>query len=411
MSDFDLIVIGGGAGGCFAAIRMAERLPGSRIIILEAARKPLSKVEISGGGRCNVTHALFDPKQLIEYYPRGREVLLEPFKRFQPSDMVTWLTAHGVRLKAEADGRMFPVTDSSQTIIDCFMTSMRKSGIKLQLSSRVIDWKYVAAHKKWEITLMDGSGLQCKNLLVASGSDQRTWDKLKVMGHSLIPPVPSLFTFNIRDKALTELAGISMPEVNVSLPAFNLQASGPFLITHWGMSGPAILKLSAWGARLLHQCDYVFDVVIHWSMKDEKEVNEMVRKALTTHTKKQVHNLSMYSIPSRLWKFLCVRAGIPEKVNSSEVSAKQIKALVAVLTRDTYRVTGKSTFKEEFVTAGGVELSEVDMVTFESKVQPGLFFTGEVLNIDALTGGFNFQAAWTGADIAAGAIADRLQRS
>jgi predicted Rossmann fold flavoprotein len=408
--NFDVVVIGGGAGGCFAAIRLAEMYPGARVCILESARKPLSKVEVSGGGRCNVTHACFDPEVLAGYYPRGSKELIGPFHRFQPADMMEWLERHGVRLKTEEDGRMFPVTDRSQTIIDCFMNAMRKSGIQLMLSTRAAGWQFDESNKSWYVTLPDKARLTSKYLMIATGSDQRTWDGLKQAGHSIVSPVPSLFTFNIRVKELNALAGISMPDVIASIPALKLQTSGPLLITHWGFSGPAILKLSAWGARELFACNYVFDAQINWCHQSEEQVViRSIKQTMTRNTKKQVHNLMLFGMPTRLWKFICLRASLPERLNCSEISSKQINALVQILMRDTYRVTGKSTFKEEFVTAGGVDLTEVDMSTFESKKWPGLFFSGEVLNIDALTGGFNFQAAWTGGAIAAEAMAERLK--
>jgi len=408
--NFDLIVIGGGAGGCFAAIRVAELYPGARICILESARKPLSKVEVSGGGRCNVTHACFDPEVLAGYYPRGSKELTGPFHRFQPADMMEWLERHGVRLKTEEDGRMFPVTDRSQTIIDCFMNAMRNSRIQLMLSTRATGWQFDESSKSWYVTLPDKARLTSKYLMIATGSDQRTWDGLKLAGHSIVSPVPSLFTFNIRVKDLNAMAGISMPDVITSIPALKLQTSGPLLITHWGFSGPAILKLSAWGARELYACNYVFDAQINWCRQsEEQEVIRSIKQTMARNTKKQVHNLMLFGMPTRLWKFICLRASLPERLNCSEISSKQINALVQILMRDTYRVTGKSTFKEEFVTAGGVDLTEVNMSTFESKKWPGLFFSGEVLNIDALTGGFNFQAAWTGGAIAAEAIAERLK--
>lgn len=408
--NFDLVVIGGGAGGCFAAIRVAELLPGARICILESARKPLSKVEVSGGGRCNVTHACFEPEDLVNFYPRGSKELLGPFYHFQPTDMIEWLKGKGVRVKREADGRMFPESDSSATIINCFMSAINRSGIQLRTSTRATKWAFDAAKGNWIVELYDGTKLTCPYLLIASGSDQRTWDTLKVLGHTLIPPVPSLFTFNIKDKNLTALPGISKSNVIVSIPQFKLETSGPLLITHWGLSGPAILKLSAWGARSLYDCNYVFDVVVNWlALEDMMETTARVREVAKANSKKQVSNIVVENIPSRLWKYLTNRAGLPESVTGAEMSNKHTEAFASVLFKDTYRVTGKSTFKEEFVTAGGVDLKQVDMRRFESKIVPGLFFAGEVLNIDALTGGFNFQAAWTGGAIAAEAIAERLK--
>ncbi len=406
--NFDLVVIGGGAGGCFAAIRLAELHPGAKICILEAARKPLSKVEISGGGRCNVTHACFEPEDLVTYYPRGSRELLGPFHRFQPSDMIQWLKEKGVKVKREADGRMFPESNTSATIISCFMKAMDKYGIELRTSTRATKWEFDQVKGIWKIGLMDGSVMQSKLLLLAAGSDNRSWEMLKQMGHTIIPPVPSLFTFNIKDKNLTELPGISKSQVIVSIPQFKLETSGPLLITHWGMSGPAILKLSAWGARVLFDCNYVFDVVVNWMGNDDLTAElARLKEMIKANGKKLIHNVVVENIPSRLWKYLCTRAGLGDGITCAEMSNKHIDKMHATLCRDTYRVTGKSTFKEEFVTAGGVDLKNIDMRRFESKLQPGLFLVGEVLNIDALTGGFNFQAAWTGAEIAAQAMASK----
>lgn len=409
--NYDLIVIGAGAGGCFTAIRVAELYPKAKICVLESARKPLSKVEISGGGRCNVTHACFDPEELVHFYPRGSRELLGPFYHFQPADIVQWLENKGVKVKAENDGRMFPQSDSSATIIDCFMTSMRKTGIELRTSTRANDW-YTLDDGGWGVELFDGSKLSAKYILIASGSDKRTWDNLKKLGHTLIAPVPSLFTFNIRDKKLNDLLGVSKTNTIVSIPKYKLETTGPLLITHWGLSGPAILKLSAWGARVLFDCGYVFDVVINWiGDEDRDEVFQWIRNLIANHGKKQISNAQAENIPSRLWKYLCHRAGLQEQQTFGELNRKQMEAFMEVLFNDVYRVTGKSTFKEEFVTAGGVDLKDINMRRFESKISPGLFIVGEVLNIDALTGGFNFQAAWTGGEIAAQAIAAQLNPS
>ncbi len=408
--NFDLIVIGGGAGGFFTAIRLAEMYPGAKICILEAARKPLSKVEISGGGRCNVTHACFDPEELPTYYPRGQKEMPGPFYRFQPADMIDWFQSKGVKLKRESDGRMFPVTDNSATIITCFMNAIQRSGIQLLTSTRASKWEYEEENEKWNVTSFDARTMYSKFLLIASGSDQRTWDTLKVIGHKIISPVPSLFTFNIRDKHLTSLQGISKTWVHLSIPSLKLETSGPLLITHWGMSGPAILKLSAWGARVLYDCGYVFDLIINWRGEEDRDTfRKWLQSFSRENLRRHVNNLAVQDIPSRLWKFLCTRAEIPDELICADISNKQLDKLADVLCRDIYRVTGKSTFKEEFVTAGGVDLKDIDMRRFESKILPGLFLVGEVLNIDALTGGFNFQAAWTGAEIAAIAIADKLK--
>jgi predicted Rossmann fold flavoprotein len=407
---FDLVVIGGGAGGFFAAIRIAELCPNAKICILEAARKPLSKVEISGGGRCNVTHACFDPEELTSYYPRGQKEMLGPFSRFQPRDMIEWFQSKGVKLKKEKDGRMFPVSDKSSTIIDCFTRATERSGIKLLTSTRASDWVFVEKTASWNVTLFDGNKLNSQFLLIASGSDQRTWELLKNIGHTIISPVPSLFTFNIKDNNLISLQGISKSDVKVSIPAFKLESSGPLLITHWGVSGPAILKLSAWGARDLYNCGYVFDLVINWrGAEDRDDFRKWLQSTTKINTRRKVNNLVVQDIPSRLWKYFCTRAEIKEETNCSEMGNKLLDSLADVLCRDTYRVTGKSTYKDEFVTAGGVDLIDIDMNSFQSKIRPQLFLVGEVLNIDALTGGFNFQAAWTGAELAAQAIANKLK--
>jgi len=407
--NFDLIVIGGGAGGFFTAIRLAELHPGARICILEAARKPLSKVEISGGGRCNVTHACYEPQELISFYPRGQKEMLGPFYRFQPSDMIAWFESKGVKLKTESDGRIFPVSNSSSTIINCFMNAINHSGIQLLTSTRVSGWTFEEKNKSWLVTLFDGRTINSKFLLIASGSDQRTWEALKVAGHRIISPVPSLFTFNIRENNLTSLQGISQPNVHLTIPSLKLETSGPLLITHWGMSGPAILKLSAWGARSLYDCGYVFDLQVNWRGEEgADEFRIFLQTMMSENPRRHVNNIVMQDIPARLWKYFCARAGITDELLCSDIRKKQLDVLVDVLCRDTYRVTGKSTFKEEFVTAGGVDLKDIDMRKFESKIQPGLFLVGEVLNIDALTGGFNFQSAWTGAEMAANAIAGQF---
>jgi predicted Rossmann fold flavoprotein len=406
---YDLVVVGAGAGGCYAAIRLSEFYPGAKICILESAKKPLSKVEISGGGRCNVTHACYDPVKLSTYYPRGEKSLVEVFKKFQPRDVVQWFSERNIRLKTEADGRIFPVTDTSATIIDCFLSELKKRDIELLTSTRVKEWKYDTEKKVWDVELMDNRLLKSKYLLLSTGSDQRAWNELRAAGYNLISPVPSLFTFNIPDKELQALMGISKEYVRLSIPSINQKAEGPLLITHWGLSGPAILKLSAWGARELYSCGYVFDLTVNWLGTDNMNgFAEKLNRTIKNNPKKYIHSMSVKDFPSRLWKYLCVRAEIGEFTSGAEFGKKQMKRLEDVLLRDTYRVTGKSTFKDEFVTAGGVDLSEIDMDRFESKRHPGLFMVGEILNIDAITGGFNFQAAWTGAHMAAKAIAQNL---
>jgi predicted Rossmann fold flavoprotein len=404
---YDLVVIGAGAGGCFTAIRLSELYPHARICILEAAKRPLGKVEISGGGRCNVTHACFDPELLAAHYPRGGKELVEPFKRFQPKDMIDWFARRNVRIKREADGRMFPDTDSSTTIIYCFLGAMEKAGIELMTSTRAVDINQGALG--WEVMLGTNEKLLAKNVLISTGSDQRMWSWLESAGHMIVPPVPSLFTFNINDKALKELQGVSKTIARVSIPSLSLHADGPVLITHWGMSGPGILRLSAWGARELNDCKYTFTLAINWMHdKSTEDALTLLKTICVANPKKQLLNVGMEGFPTRLWKYLCQRAVLPERVNCSEIGGKVLKRLAEVLTNDKYPVTGKSTFKEEFVTAGGVALDEIDFQHFASKRVPNLYLVGEVLNIDAITGGFNFQAAWTGAEIAAQSIAEKL---
>lgn len=408
---YDLIVIGGGAGGSYAAIRLAEFHNGAKILILESAKKPLSKVEISGGGRCNVTHACFDTEKLATYYPRGHEVLQKPFRVFQPSDLIQWFKEKGVILKTEADGRMFPITDNSSTIIDCFMREMKRHNIQLWTTTRVASWHYLETDNCFDVNLFDGRILKSRFLLVSSGSDTRTWNYLKENGYEVIPPVPSLFTFNIPDKNLQSLMGISKEDVIVSIASIKMKESGPLLITHWGLSGPAILKLSAWGARELYSCGYVFDVSVNWLGQTGKEsFITLLQSLISENSKKYIHNFAIKDFPSRLWKYLCIKSEIPEFTSGAEFGKKQMKRLLDVLTNDTYRVIGKSTHKEEFVTSGGISTGEIDLGKFESKKDPGLFFVGEVLNIDAVTGGFNFQAAWTGAFIAAKTISNKLSK-
>lgn len=407
---YDLVVIGAGAGGCYGAVRLVEFHSGAKICILEAAKKPLSKVEISGGGRCNVTHACFQPDLLTTYYPRGHQELGEAFRQFQPADLINWFKEKGVALKTEDDGRVFPVSDSSTTIINCFLKEMKIHGIELLTSTRATVWEYADQDNLWEVQLFDGRKLKTKYLLISSGSDQRIWDQLRTMGYKLIAPVPSLFTFNIPDKNLQALMGISKESVQLSIPSIKMQSEGPLLITHWGMSGPAILKLSAWGARELYDCGYVFDLKVNWlgNQKIDHFITSL-EEIVKEHPKKYIHKINSKNFPSRLWQYLCERAQITSFTSGAEFGRKQLKRLTDVLTNDVYRVTGKSTYKEEFVTAGGVDLLELDMNTFQSKKHPGLFMVGEVLNIDAVTGGFNFQAAWTAGYISAKAISQKLK--
>jgi predicted Rossmann fold flavoprotein len=385
-----VVVVGGGAAGFFAALACAEKNPDYQVIILEKSQKVLSKVKVSGGGRCNVTSACFDVKELVKFYPRGEKQLLGPFTKFNPRNTLEWFGARGVKLKAEADGRMFPVTDSSQTIIDCFLEEAKRKGISVKLGAGVEalqkkDNRWIATTKHEKIT--------CDSVIVTSGSSEQVWRMLKELELTLVEPVPSLFTFNTKDQRFHGLPGIAVKNATVTIREnTKLKTSGPILITHWGLSGPAVLKLSAWGARELANLNYRFTISINWTGENSKEnVLQQLQRLKQTNAKQQISNHPLFSIPIRLWKTL-VRA---DGLNYGDLSKAKLDEIATSLTNYSFEVTGKSTFKEEFVTAGGVDLNEVDFKTMQSKKHSGLFFAGEVLNIDAITGGFNFQAAWS----------------
>jgi predicted Rossmann fold flavoprotein len=396
-TNYHTIIIGGGAAGFFTAINLAERLPHTKIAILERGKDVLQKVRISGGGRCNVTHAQFEPRELSTNYPRGEKELLGPFHSFMTGDTIAWFEQRGVELKIEEDGRMFPTSNSSQTIIDCFMTISRKHNIDILTSHNVTS---IIRETNWNLQCTNDS-FSCTNLVVTAGSSPKVWEMMRGLGHSIVNAVPSLFTFNIVDKHITELAGIAL-EASVSIPILKLESQGPLLITHWGFSGPAILKMSAWGARELHGSDYKFDLVINWlnhiSTQDCYELLLAQRSS-----KKQVGNEWLFDLPKRLWKYLVASMNLTDK-NWADCSNTDLQNLATILTACVFGINGKSTFKEEFVTAGGVDLKEVNFKTFASKKQENLYLAGEVLNIDAITGGFNFQNAWTGGWIIAQSV-------
>jgi predicted Rossmann fold flavoprotein len=398
-----IVIIGGGAAGFFAAANLRKLQPDWTITILERGKNVLEKVKISGGGRCNVTHACFEPKELVKFYPRGQKELLAPFHRFCSGDTIAWFEEHGVSLKIEPDGRMFPTTDSSQTIIDCLYKAIQSPTIDLRTSERV-DAINTSAEGLFQIH-SESTVYHCEALLVATGSIPSMWEILRKMGHSIVPAVPSLFTFNIRDQRIIALEGISAAKVKVTIPQFKFHSEGPLLITHWGLSGPAILRASAWAARELHSVKYHFKIHINWLHSyNSMEALDLLLDLKNEYPKKKIVASAFFNLPLRLWKRLCEAAEIPEILNWADANKKQLTELAHQLTVCEFQVTGKSTFKEEFVTAGGVALKEVDFKRFESKIVPNLFFAGEVLDIDAITGGFNFQAAWTGAWCAAQAI-------
>jgi len=402
-----IIVIGGGAAGFFGAITCAAANPDNEVILLEAARQPLAKVRISGGGRCNVTHECFDPKQLVQYYPRGGKSLLGAFSRFQPKDTVAWFEGQGVRLKTEADGRMFPVTDSSATIVDCLLQSATSAGVILRLNTPV---EYLAYQNPgFLVQLKTGETLKGDRLLIATGSNPLGYRWAKNLGHSIATPVPSLFTFNIPDPRLQGLAGVSVPKVDLRLlntGKTKLAQTGALLITHWGLSGPAVLKLSAWGARIIKESNYQLPLAINWLPEYSAEtLREYLLAVKTNSAKKLIFAHSPVSLPRRLWESLVDSCGIPRQKPWAEISKQQLNELVEQLTQGIYQVKGKGVFKEEFVTCGGVSLKEVDFKTMESKLCKGLYFAGEVLDIDGVTGGFNFQSAWTTSFLAGQAMA------
>jgi len=391
-----VVVIGGGAAGIFAAIHCAELNPKLEVIVLEAGHQLLSKVKISGGGRCNVTHHCFNPAELVQYYPRGGQALRGAFTRFQPQDTINWFNTRGVKLKTEGDGRIFPVTDDSQTIIDCLLKSATQAGVKLKTGTPVTTVKKI--DDKFSLELKTGERRECDRLLIATGSHPSGYRFAKQLGHQIQSPVPSLFTFTISDRRLQGLAGLTIPAVTLSLNCGKnkITQTGPLLITHWGLSGPAVLKLSAWGAKILFENNYKMPLVINWIPLDNPEsLKQKLLKLKSEIPRKQLNSFSPFNIPKRLWQRFLEIINIPEKTPWAELSNQKIHQLSQELTQGTFQIQGKGVFKEEFVTCGGVTLKEVDFKTMESKICPGLYFAGEVLDIDGVTGGFNFQSAWT----------------
>ena len=404
---FSLTVIGGGAAGFFGAIQLAEQHAGSKIIILEKSSKLLSKVRVSGGGRCNVTHHCFEPAELSHHYPRGQKSLKSLFRKYQARDVVNWFENKGVKLKAEADGRMFPVTDNSETIITCFLTLTEQHKIKIETHAGVEWIKPCADH--FEIRYSN-TILKTKHVLVATGGhpQAQAYDLIKNLGHTIVKPIPSLFTLNDSQKQFKDLMGVSVSSGVVRIAGTKFYQEGPILITHWGLSGPAVIKLSAWAAEYFHAHNYEATVLISWIKETQEEI---VRKFLldykSTNKKRKVYSYPLYELPQRLWTRLCELAEIEDEKIWDELSNKNINKLLELLIRCPFKIKGKTTFKEEFVTCGGVDLAEVDLETMESKKVKNLFFAGEVLNIDGETGGFNFQAAWTTAYVAVKRIAGK----
>lgn len=402
-SRLTLAVIGGGAAGFFGAITAAECHPQHRVLLLEKTRQVLSKVRISGGGRCNVTHACFDPALLVKNYPRGNKELRGPFTRFQPRDTIQWFESRGVMLKGEEDGRMFPITDQSETIINCLLKEAKRSGVELLLEHGIQSIQPLDP-QGFLLELTNGEKLHCDRLLIATGSAPKIYPMLEKLGHSVVPLVPSLFTFNIPNSPFLELSGVAVSAALVRLPQWGFEQQGPLLFTHWGVSGPAVLKLSAWAAREMHDADYHTQVIINWIPDlTEIKVQDIILENKRQLAAKQMGTDSLFSLPKQLWKKLLNLSGIPEDLRWSTLSNKQQQDLVRQLCATTLSTKGKTTYKQEFVTCGGIALEEVNFKTMESKLCPGLYFAGEVLNIDGITGGFNFQNAWTTAWIAGNA--------
>jgi hypothetical protein len=404
-----LVVIGGGAAGFFCAVNAASIHKGLQVILLEKSNKLLSKVKVSGGGRCNTTHACFNISELITYYPRGASFLKKAFHHFSTSDTVSWFEERGVILKTESDGRMFPVTDSSQTIIDCLLSEAQKYQVEIIMNA---DARQVNIHskdkastdKKFVVVLANGKEIHSDYLCISSGglmkAAQFQW--LEKSGHTIVPPVPSLFTFNVPGNAITDLMGITVPNVTVKLIGTKLQQEGNLLITHWGMSGPAILKLSAYGALELAKKNYDFHFSVNWlSHFNENTLREKMQLLRFDIASQKIINRNPFGLPSRLWEYLLKISGVNEELRWADLPAKEQNKLIKNLCCQEFHAKGKTTFKEEFVTAGGIELTEIDSNSMQSKLVPGLFFAGEIINVDGVTGGFNFQNAWTTGWIAA----------
>jgi predicted Rossmann fold flavoprotein len=410
MNERRVVVAGGGAAGMLAAIVCAEASPETRVTVLEKSSHFLSKVRISGGGRCNVTHACFDPADLCRHYPRGGAALRGPFEVFQPRDTVAWFETRGVRLKTESDGRIFPVSNSSQTIIDCLMQAAQAAGVEL-VANRGLERANRQAGGGFALALTGGETLHCERLMLATGGCRAAAaGRLAVsLGHTLEPPVPSLFTFHVAAPWLRDLAGISVEPVELSIPGLKLRDSGALLVTHTGLSGPAILRLSAWGARALHTANYQFTLRVNWLPRlDHEALAAELDSRRAAQPARLVVNAPLPPLPSRLWERLVLAAGIPRETRWAELSRSARHQLIQQLTGTQLEVAGKSLNQEEFVTCGGVRLSEVNFKTMESRLCPGLHFGGELLDIDGVTGGFNFQAAWTTGWIAGKAMAESV---
>ena len=408
MNKKRLVVVGGGAAGFFCAVNAARINPFLEVVIIEKSSKLLSKVKVSGGGRCNVTHACFSMADMIKKYPRGAAFLKKAFHSFFTTDTIQWFKERGVELKTEPDGRMFPVTNSSQTIIDCLMGEVNRYGVEILMNKEVVEM--ARANEQWSLAFKTGGNIIADYICIASGGYPKSmqFEWLQKIGHSVAEPLPSLFTFNMPGNTITSLMGISVDRVQVKIIGSKLTEDGPLLITHWGMSGPAILKLSAWGARELAAKNWNFGLIVNWLPDyNEQTLKDKFQQVRFEIAAQKISNRNPFALPSRLWEYFLQQSGINENIRWADLPAKEQNKLIKNLCAQEFAVKGKTTFKEEFVTSGGITLDEVDHNTMQSRIVPDLYFAGEVLNIDGVTGGFNFQNAWTTGWIAAKAIAGK----
>ncbi len=398
-----IAIIGGGAAGFFTAANLGKEL-GSQTLLFEQSSVPLQKVRVSGGGRCNVTHACFDPKELVEFYPRGKKELRSVFHKFQPGDTMEWFESRNVFLKIEDDNRIFPVSDNSMSIIECLINEVEKNKVEVKLSETV-----QKISKKGDSFLLEtkSDSYEFEKIVFTPGSSVKSMEILKNLGHTIVQPIPSLFTFNIKDERLKDLMGISFEWAEISIPQLKMEAEGPMLITHWGLSGPGILRLSAWGALELNRLNYEFEIRINFIQKSKEDCIDFLNEFKLEHAKKSVYKINPFSFPKRFWHRILETSKLPQDLTFSHLNKFQLQKISEELTEGIYQVKGKSTFKDEFVTAGGVDLKEIDFKTMESKIVPNLFLAGEILNIDAITGGFNFQACWSEAFL----ISEHLKNS
>lgn len=406
-----LIVIGGGAAGIFCAVNAARLNKQLKVTVLEKSSKLLSKVKISGGGRCNVTNHISDPDLFSSMYPRGSRFVRKAFYQFSASDTIEWFESRGVQLHAEKDGRMFPTTNNSQTIIDCLMKEANCFGVQFMMNCIVK--KISKSEEGWEVYLADERLIKADAVCVASGGGNKAdhFQMIQSLGHSIHPPVPSLFTFNLPNHPITTLMGLSVANVTVKIQSENLKESGPVLITHWGLSGPAVLRLSAWGARLLAEKNYSFTIIVNWLYEAKEEQVRLLFHDLRENSgSKKITASCPYDLPQRLWEYLLTSSEIEPSCRWADLSQKKQNHLIRLLINHEFKVEGKSTFKEEFVTAGGIDLKEIHPSTMESKLYEALYFAGEVMDVDGITGGFNFQHAWTSGFVAASAVAKKFMQ-